>query len=131
MLTVVKVGIAVLSALIVMTLLSPLLIFLVDVITNPVSVIQLRVERVKYDVHNQSAKVELSLTYSGSIPLTNVSIEWLGGSIHFDEVRKGVYRKTVTVSIESLAALQELRLLSMSFSVGGLYPVTVSLRKTG
>jgi len=114
-----------------MTLLSPLLIFLVDVITNPVSVIQLRVERVKYDVHNQSAKVELSLTYSGSIPLTNVSIEWLGGSIHFDEVRKGVYRKTVTVSIESLAALQELRLLSMSFSVGGLYPVTVSLRKTG
>jgi len=131
LLTVVKVGIAVLSALIVMTLLSPLLIFLVDVITNPVSVIQLRVERVKYDVHNQSAKVELSLTYSGSIPLTNVSIEWLGGSIHFDEVRKGVYRKTVTVSIESLAALQELRLLSMSFSVGGLYPVTVSLRKTG
>ena len=131
MLTVVKVGIAVLSALIVMALLTPLLIFLVDIITNPTSVIQLRVERVKYNVLNQSVKVVLSLYYNGSIPLTNVSIEWPGGNIHFDEVRKGIYREVVTIPIESLTALQDLRSLNMSFSVGGLYPVTISIGKTG
>jgi len=126
--TLFKIGVIIIGTLIILTLISPLIIFFTEIITNPEKSPQLRIEQIGYTEDQQYIKLRIKLVYNGTIPLTDFKITLLGEELYFGVVEKGVYEKDVNVSISIIQELS--REINMYFKIAGIYPVEVRVKAT-
>lgn len=126
MFTLFKIGVITISILIILALVSPLIIFFTEIITNPEKSPQLRIEQIGYTEDQQYITLKIELIYNGTIPLTDFEITLLGKELYFGVVEKGIYEKYINVSISSIQEL--LREINMYFKIAGIYPVEVRVK---
>jgi hypothetical protein len=120
--TAAKVGVAVVSAIVVLSLISPLATFILELSENPSKYIY--VEGAVKLLNETHIELMISLTYSGRVPLRDFTIAFNGMEVVFGDVTMGDYTKTVVLSIGELSS-GLLRITEVSYKIAGLYRVRV------
>lgn len=118
-------AVAVISIFSFTALILPLAVFVWDVLHDP-SCLSLEVDRVA-PVSGNAVRVSITLSYCSSIHLRDVRVQIGNRVVSFDHVTRGVHSKEVVLTLKDI----EEGVRSIEFSVGGLYKVSVEMKKRG
>lgn len=119
MYTALKFGVTVISILVTLGLLYPVIIFGLEISYNPY-LLPISVTILDYNLSLQVAVIELSVSYQGSIPLSDFYIRFLNKEFLIGDLSKGD-KKTIRVEIE-LRNIEEIsRRVEVEFKIAKLY----------
>ena len=113
--------VSVLGVVFLLTVLTPLVVFLLDASSFGGDLFSVKVINATYDGNGVEAYV--AVTYKGSVPLNNFTIVISGTTINFGNIHRGTYtRKVILRSLDFSGGVQA------SFSIYGMYPVSVEVK---
>ena len=127
-----KAGVAVISALLVIAVASPLIVFFLEFASDPEHLITLSVSDVKLDPATGNATVVLKIGYSGTVPLKDFTVYMLGENITVGDVVKGEKTIQFSVSAEQVTAgaggRASVSEVALSFRIAGVYWVKITVK---
>ena len=121
--TLLKLGIGLIAFLVLSSLLSPVVIFVYELMSKP-DLIDLKTS---YEQLNEtSIKLIFSVTYKGTVPLSNVKFEVLNKTLYVgDLVRNTNLTKYLILNVNSLPESPE---VVMSLKIAGIYDLELRIR---
>lgn len=119
-----KFGFIIVAIMLVAALLSPLLLFFIELTNSPEDFIRFETH-VTPSSNGTTARVSVKLIYNGSVKLTDFILEIYGLEINFGTIERGVYEKAITVT--SLNIDNKQSDIVISFKIAGLYPLKITV----
>lgn len=121
--TLLKLGVGLVAFLVLSSLLIPAAIFVYELVSKP-DLIDLKTS---YEQLNEtSIKLVFSVTYRGTVPLSDVRIEILNKTLYFGDLPKNTtLTKYVVLSVGTLPEHPE---VSMSLKIAGIYRLELRMR---
>ncbi|MEO3993400.1 MAG: hypothetical protein QN229_03720 [Desulfurococcaceae archaeon TW002] len=121
--TLLKLGIGLIAFLVLSSLLIPAAIFIYELVSKP-DLINLKTS---YEQLNEtSIKLVFSITYKGTIPLSDVKIEIFNKTLYFGDLPKNTtLTKYVVLNIITLPERPE---VLMSLKIAGIYRLELRMR---
>lgn len=118
-----KLGIGLVAFLVLSSLLIPAAIFVYELVSKP-DLIDLRTS---YEQLNEtSIKLVFSVTYRGTVPLSDVKIEILNKTLYFGDLTKNTTLTRYVVL--NVGALPERPEVLMSLKIAGIYRLELRMR---
>ena len=117
-----KLGIAAVSALLVIALFSPLLVFLMEAQGNPEE--YMYVKAAARPLNRTHVEVTVAVLYSGTVPLRDFAVTINEREVAVGDVSRGNNTRTVVLGVGDLGS-GPLRITALSYRVAGLYYIKV------
>jgi len=119
-----KLGIAAVSALLVLALLSPLIVFLMEAQRNPEGFMY--VKATARPLNGTHVEVTVAVLYSGTVPLRDFAVTLNGRELAVGDVSRGNNTRVVVLGAGELGG-GPLRITALSYRVAGLYYIKVHM----
>lgn len=121
MLTAAKYGILVTAIIITYLLVQPLLIFVLESLSNPE---KLRMVYGPVEIINAThIKLPVTIIYNGSIVLADFQLMISGNKVWFGDITKGNHTKTIILPVEESRNIS----IGYEFKIAGIYMVEVNI----
>ena len=118
---------ALVSILVVLAVASPLVVFLLEAVSDPQGILRIHVAGMALD-ESGVLMVELVLEYKGSVPLKDFTLEVLGEKVLVGDVVRGNY--TVKVRVPELHDPVDAS-VKAEFKLAGLYSFSINVKESG
>jgi hypothetical protein len=124
--TLLKLGIGLVAFLILSGLITPAIIFVYELTSEP----DLIDFKTSYEQLNEThVKVVFSITYRGSVPLNDVRLEVLNNTLYFGDLPKNTtLTKYVILNVSSVPEYPE---VLISLKIAGIYRLELRIRGAG
>lgn len=122
----IKAGITVVSAMLVLGILSPLIVFTLELFSNPADFLNISASSALVDERTGLVNITLKIRYSGSVVLKEFKLSVLNKTIELGDLRRGEYVASITVDPGVVTGLSRVG-VSASFKIAGIYGFKVTV----